>query len=118
MVGWAIIAHPFLKGFLCLVVYKPFVFQGPPQIPRLGVTGWREVACWQEVVSWQVRDEGRSRGKLGGPLSYGHSSLLYGGSELAGKGSWEVPSVYWEVTKGSRNMFHVILNLTFFDSGW
>ena len=42
-------------------------------------------------MSWQARDEGRSRGKLGGPLSSGDSSQLVGGSELAGEGSGEVP---------------------------
>ena len=60
-------------------------------------------------MSWQARDEGRSSGKLGGPLSSGHSSLLVGGIELAGEGSWEVPSVYREVTPGSRERFCIIL---------
>ena len=59
-------------------------------------------------MSWQARDEGRSRGKLGGPLSSDHSSLLVGGSELASEGSWEAPLVYWEVNTGSRDSFRLI----------
>ena len=65
-------------------------------------------------MSWQARDEGRSRGKLEGPLSSGDSSQLVGGSELAGEGGWEVPLVYWEVNTGSRDSFRLIYFLEIF----